>query len=38
MSEESNVFSGVVDRYNGITIDTATEPIDGAEFPEKLKS
>lgn len=37
MSEQFNVFNGTVDRYNGITIDTETEPI-GDEFADKLKS
>lgn len=37
MSNELSVFSGTVDRYNGITIDTETESIDNM-FSERLKS
>lgn len=36
MSGELNVFNGTVDRYNGITVDTETEPIDD-KFSDKLK-
>lgn len=38
MSDEVNVLSGVIDRYNGITIDTETEQIEVSEFPERLQS
>lgn len=37
MSEELNVLSGTVDRYNGITIDTENEVIED-EFPNRLQS
>lgn len=37
MSEELNVLTGTVDRYNGITIDTENEVI-GDEFPNRLQS
>lgn len=37
MSNELSIFSGSVDRYNGITIDTETESIDNT-FSERLKS
>lgn len=37
MSNELRIFSGTVDRYNGITIDTESESIDNT-FSERLKS
>lgn len=37
MSNELSIFSGTVDRYNGITIDTETELIDNM-FAERLES
>lgn len=37
MSGEFNVFNGTIDRYNGVTVDTETEPIDD-KFADKLQS
>lgn len=33
---DSNTFTGTVDRYNGVTVDSKEEPCDMASFPDKL--
>lgn len=38
MTNEGSAFKGIVDRYNGVTIDTEVESIDVNLFPEQLKS
>ncbi|XP_031782400.2 nudix hydrolase 8 [Nasonia vitripennis] len=35
---QENCFCGQVDRYNGITVDSKTEPCDVALFPERLEA
>lgn len=38
MSDDSDVFNGTLDRYNGITIDTDIAAIDLSQFAEHLES
>lgn len=38
MSDDSDVFNGTLDRYNGITIDTDIAAIDLNQFAEQLES
>lgn len=38
MDEQTDVFTGQIDRYNGITIDTQQTAINLDRFPQQLES
>lgn len=36
-SESANVFRGILDRFNGVTVDSEKENCDIANLPQKLE-